>query len=148
MKNNKGFTLVELLITIAIIGVLGVTVVFSVIGLLNKTHNNTYEGQLKDLLNAASTYSQLSPKAFDNGESHPDCSISCSFSLEALVHKGLVDKKIYETRSPIYKAAANFKPSDMFYVTRINGEKDISFRSGGCSEVKLSTIDTYKWEQC
>lgn len=143
MKNNKGFTLVELLITIAIVGIFGVTVVFSVVGVLRKTYINTYIGQMRDLFNSASTYSNLSSES-----GGPSCNSGCTITMQQLIEKGLVDKKILNTPNPVYKNKVNFKASDSFVVTKTSGVKEIQFVSGSCTRVKMSTVDSYNWEQC
>ena len=54
--NNKGFTLLELLATIAIIGILTTIAVFSITKYINKGKEETYANHEKTLKRAAQNY--------------------------------------------------------------------------------------------
>lgn len=56
MKIQKGFTLVELVITIAIIGILSTVVLFSVVQYVNKSKDANIVGNLAILVSAGEVY--------------------------------------------------------------------------------------------
>jgi len=56
MKNRKGFTLVELVVVIAIIGILAAILVPSMMGYVRKSRLQTANGNAKTAYNAAKTY--------------------------------------------------------------------------------------------
>jgi len=58
MKNSKGFTLVELLATIAIMGMIMVMVTPSIINLQNSNKKKKFEYYAKTMVEAAKTYVQ------------------------------------------------------------------------------------------
>lgn len=55
-KKTKGFTLIELIIVIAIIGILALIIIPQVIGYTNKARNGTDVSDAKTLISAISTY--------------------------------------------------------------------------------------------
>ncbi len=56
MNNNKGFTMVELLATVAILGILTSIAITAVSSLLNKAHEEYYNNQEKNLVLAAQAF--------------------------------------------------------------------------------------------
>jgi prepilin-type N-terminal cleavage/methylation domain-containing protein len=56
MKKEKGFTLVELVITIAIIGILSTIVMFSVVQYVNKSKDANIVGNLAILVSSGEVY--------------------------------------------------------------------------------------------
>lgn len=56
MKNNKGFTLVELLATVLILGILSVAALIAYTSYLTSTRNKAYDTMARSAANAASEY--------------------------------------------------------------------------------------------
>ena len=54
--NNKGFTLLEVILVVAILGVITLIIVPSVSSLLNKNKNEQYENLKKSIISAAKMY--------------------------------------------------------------------------------------------
>lgn len=60
-KNDKGFTLVELLIVIVILGILATVTVFAVRGITTKAQTNACDTEVKTLQTAAQAYFASNP---------------------------------------------------------------------------------------
>lgn len=58
LKDKKGFTLVELLATVTILGILSTIAIVSVSGLLEKGRNEHYKTAEKQMIQAAQSYAQ------------------------------------------------------------------------------------------
>ena len=56
---NKGFTLVELIITITLIAIISVTIGVSMSGMLSRQEDNKLEEYITDIEEAACTYAEL-----------------------------------------------------------------------------------------
>ena len=56
MKNNKGFTFVEILAAVTILGILSVIAISGVSRILERSHNEYYKNQEKNLVLAAQSY--------------------------------------------------------------------------------------------
>jgi len=146
MENRKnGFTLVEMIVCIAIIAFLGIAIGLNSDKLFKGANVSSYEDQFRELMEAASIYAELSDTGLN-------CSTSCNISLAALVNKGLVDKNIYEQDNPIYKNSIKFNSTDVFTVQISSGIKDVVFKckpSNSTYDIKLSVIEDYDyWGEC
>ena len=61
-RNKKGFTLIEILVCIAIIAVMGIAIGIGTNKLSQNTKNTNNENLLKEILSAGNTYCQLRTK--------------------------------------------------------------------------------------
>lgn len=144
-KDNKGFTLIEMLVCIGIIAALGVVIGLSATTVINNTKYAKNESTMKDLFTAASVYIELSENATlkDSCKSN---STGCTVSLSDLTDKGLVDKFIYDERDPLLISGNKFNGTTSFTVIWTSDVKDVSY----CG-IKLSTIESTpkdKWGSC
>lgn len=78
MKNNKGFTLVELLATISLLAVLMLIAVPNIIGVVNRNKNNTYVEDAKKLV-ALAEY-----KIRSDSSNKPEAGASKCFTMNFL----------------------------------------------------------------
>ena len=122
MNNNKGFTLIEMLVVIAIIVALSVSAGLSADFSMRKARKNDYKDTYYELFKAVDVYSELSSfscTTLDTG---------CNVTIANLITKGLIDEKIITEINPIYKkGTVKFKTSSTFVVKKINGVKSIQF---------------------
>ena len=58
IKNNKGFSLIEILATIVIIGIVSTIGIVSVNSMINKSRQHFYESQKQQMVLAAQSYVQ------------------------------------------------------------------------------------------
>lgn len=135
-KNKKGFTLVELIVVLAIISVLGVTVGLSMTKLSQNTKDNNNETLMKEVLSSAQAYCMLASK-----KNECTNSASANITIEKLVKNGNLDEKIYDKVNPAKKGNVKFEKNDAVNIT-INSQKfkDYYYECKG-NKYYLSTID-------
>lgn len=135
-KNKKGFTLVELIVVLAIISVLGVTVGLSMTKLSQNTKDNNNETLMKEVLSSAQAYCMLASK-----KNECTNSASANITIEKLVKNGNLDEKIYDKVNPAKKGNVKFEKNDAVNIT-INSQKfkDYYYECRG-NKYYLSTID-------
>ena len=68
MKNRlkKGFTLVELLVTIVLLGVVGAIVIYNMTSVTSNSKESEYDRFIATIKSAAKVYSSNNPEAFDS----------------------------------------------------------------------------------
>lgn len=135
-ENKKGFTLVELIVVLAIISVLGVTVGLSMTKLSQNTKDNNNETLMKEVLSSAQAYCMLASK-----KNECTNSASANITIEKLVINGNLDEKIYDKVNPAKKGNVKFEENDAVNIT-INSQKfkDYYYECNG-NRYYLSTID-------
>lgn len=130
-ENKKGFTLVELIVVLAIISVLGVTVGLSMTKLSQNTKDNNNETLMKEVLSSAQAYCMLASKK-------NECTNSANITIEKLVENGNLDEKIYDKVNPAKEDNAKFEREDVVNITK--KFKDYYYECNG-NRYYLSTID-------
>lgn len=134
-KNKKGFTLVELIVVLAIISVLGVTVGLSMTKLSQNTKDNNNETLMKEVLSSAQAYCMLASKK-------SKCTNGANITIKTLVENGNLDEKINDKVNPAKKNNIKFLESDVVKITidSSNKFKDYYYECNG-NRYYLSTID-------
>ena len=83
--NNKGFTLIELILVITLLGIIALIAVPTITGILNDSKQEVSKDQEKIIINAAKTY------MVNNSTKLP--TEKCYVSLETLNSEGILPKK-------------------------------------------------------
>ena len=88
MKNNKGFTLIELIATIGIIILVGLVIVNNMTGVLSKRNDEEYERFKRELEDGACIYVETELKR----DARNTCKSSgCTVTIDDLISKGYID---------------------------------------------------------
>lgn len=133
-ENKKGFTLVELIVVLAIISVLGVTVGLSMTKLSQNTKDNNNETLMKEVLSSAQAYCMLASKK-------SECTDDANITIEKLVENGNLDEKIYNKVNPAKKNNVKFLESDVVKITIDSSKFKDYYYECSSKKYKLSTID-------
>ena len=133
-ENKKGFTLVELIVVLAIISVLGVTVGLSMTKLSQNTKDNNNETLMKEVLSSAQAYCMLVSKK-------SKCTNGANITIKTLVENGNLDEKIYDKVNPAKKNNVKFLESDVVKITIDSSKFKDYYYECSSKKYKLSTID-------
>lgn len=89
-KNKKGFTLVEMLVVIALIAVISTGIAIGMFNMLDDQRSNLTELEIENIENAACTYAEI------NGlrEKCNDDSSLCEISVTDLISLGYLDEDL------------------------------------------------------
>lgn len=132
-RNKKGFTLIEILVCIAIIAVMGIAIGIGTNKLSQNTKNTNNENLLKEILSAGNTYCQLSTKK-------SECIAGANVTFDNLISAGVLDEKILDKVNPTINGNIKFSADNFVKISIADGERDIIYESGS-NIYKLSTID-------
>ena len=130
MKNNKGFTLVELLATIALIGALGIVVGFSVTNLLNSQKEKRYAEYQKTLEDAACVFAQNDNRTEGICDAFEPL---CKIYFENLIEKGLIKKTL---TNPMTDQTVAEDTKSYVQVSYTNGERKCEYKEVTTEEEK------------
>jgi len=98
--NKKGFTLIELIITIALIGFVGVVLSVNMVKVINNQKEEEEAKAVELIEEAGCAYASLSTSNCDSG---------CTISGETLVDNGLIDEKISNTIVADYSVSITYQ---------------------------------------
>ena len=88
MKNKKGFTLIELIVVVAIMALLGTVITVSLTGTLQEANQDECDEFVREVEDAACVYSQLSNKKVICNRT--DCA---PIKLSILVSEGMIESE-------------------------------------------------------
>lgn len=90
-KSNKGFTLVELIVVIILLGIVGTVVVYNMTSVSNTSKDTEYKRFIASVKSAANVYADMNPEAFD------DLYVTRSYiyiKIDELIKAGLLDENL------------------------------------------------------
>lgn len=146
-RNKRGFTLIEMLVVIAVIAALSVAIGVSSSQMMASSTENNYEETYKEIIKNAKIYVEI-----DNNHKLTN-NTSTSFTLNDLIVKGLQDEKILKTQNPALAADMNFNTAMPIKVQMSsNGQKTVYITAGTCtiSSDKSSSnyVEKIEWGTC
>lgn len=92
MKNKKGFTLIELIVTIGIMILVGIVIVTNMSGILSKQNDEEYESFKKNLQDSACIY--VETKWANNKRTTCKSQNNCSVTINELINSGLIEDNL------------------------------------------------------
>ena len=126
MKNNKGFTLVELMAVIVVLAIIISIAVASAISISRKVKENMYETKVDMIISSAKIYGQDHPGNVGNSEG--ECSL---ISIQTLIDEGYIKKdKDGYVQNPIDNSSMNnlqvciYKNNNRFYAKKHSTSKN------------------------
>ncbi len=141
MKKKSGFTLVELLVTIVLLGVVTTVIIFNVTNVSKNSKKTEYERFVASIKSSASVYADMNPEAFQ------DLYVNKAFlyiTVGNLIDSGLVDEKLKNPytdekvkRDEIVKASLDTTTEALTFEYPIDKSKDTK------TEVFMVAIDDY-----
>ncbi len=96
MKNNKGFTLIELIVTIGIMILIGMIIVNNMSGLLSEQNDTEYDNFKKNLEESACIY--VETKWDTTKRSSCKSNNNCSISVDELIQEGLIEDNLKDPK--------------------------------------------------
>lgn len=151
MKNNKGFTLVEMLVVVAIIAALSITIGISTNSMSKSTKESQYEAYFDEIFDGALIYVGLNhfSASCKPADGCIGTSRGCDITFACLVEKGVLDQSIYEKYNPMYAEEKNikFKSTDKVTVMWDSGVKK-AYYNCGTTIVSNEVKDYEKWGSC
>ena len=130
-KNRKGFTLVELIICIAIIAALTLAATLGLQKVLKGNKVSTYKNDIRDI--AASTKTYLSVKRI------PDSSTIITINLEDVIKAGYVSDEIYDKTNGLL--CTNFSANTKVFYQTVDGIRKIYLKDKSNDYCDIDEID-------
>ena len=130
-KNRKGFTLVELIVCIAIVAALTLAATLGLQKVLKGNKVSTYKNDLKDI--AASTKTYLAVKKI------PDSSTIITINLEDVIEAGFVSDDIYNKTNGLL--CTNFSSNTKISYRTVNGIRKIYLKDKSNKDCDIDEID-------
>ena len=122
-KTKRGFTLVELLATLAVLSIVLSIVVFSTSGVINNAREKSYETTINNVLVAGGNYTVENPELSEWEECDSgNCEYQC-ISVNELISNGYFKGDILESE---VEKNVNIKEVDSVYIERDKDSKTIT----------------------
>lgn len=106
--NKKGFTLIELMVTVGLLALMGVIIGVNITSILRSTEKQNDDFDKKQIEKAACVY-------VDSDELCPAKDCDSSVTINKLIEKGLLDEEVYKDKT------------GTITVTRNNGLKECTY---------------------
>ncbi len=101
--NRKGFTLIELIITIGVMVIVGLIIVTNMTGLFSKNEDADYENFRKKIENAACIYAERSEWKENRNKCKSHTSgANCVITTTMLIKAGLIEESLKDPNTGIF----------------------------------------------
>ena len=130
-KNRKGFTLIELIVVIAIVAALGLAATFGLKNTLDKNKLNLQKNSLREVFTSAKTYIAVK-KMSDSTERR-------FFNLGDVVSNGYIDDSIYKKVNIL--TCTNFSSSTVIYYSTADDLRIIELTDTDGNYCNLDDLD-------
>jgi len=112
---NKGFTLIELIITIALMALVGIVISTNMVGLFSNEEDTEYENFIKEIEDAACVYIETTGTKTTCRQNN-----GCKVTTNELISKGYIDEDLKDpTTNELVKGNDNYSVN----ITWVNNEK-------------------------
>ena len=145
MKDKDGFTLIEMLVCIGIIATLGIAIGVSSVNMSKNSTIKRNKEYLREILEAAEVYSNMSSFSCSLTTDFNDCSIS----LGTLISNGLLDNNITNIVNPLTNSNTKFNSYFKVYIAKKDYQIQAGIKCKNSIYVTLSSLDDFEdWGTC
>ena len=92
--NKKGFTLIELIVTIGIMILVGLVIVTNMSGILSKQNDAEYESFKKNIEDSACIYVETQPNESSYSKNNCRNNGGCNIPIKNLIETGLIEDNL------------------------------------------------------
>lgn len=128
MKDKNGFTLVELLVTIALIGTISIVVGVSINSLNKNQSHKSYDDFVKTMEDAGCVFAQHDNRTKEICYTYPNL---CNIKNAELISSGLIRKTL---ENPLSKKTVEQDTTSYVKITYQNGERICKFIDNDCQD--------------
>lgn len=121
MKNRKGFTLIELIVTIAILGAVFVAASYELTSVLENSRKKESLGYLEDIMDSASVYLAMTKAEITT--------IEQTVTLGEIISSGLIADSITNVNNSLNDNCINFNDNTLIYYKLEENTKKIYMKS-------------------